>query len=112
MPLPEIEGLCRAIVPGAGSIEVDALGAGLRSETYRVTRDGVSYALKVAAELRELCLDLPWEVGVLELAARRRSCAALGVLRSGQGDSALELDRGAFVGLARGGERGKSAKNR
>ncbi|MEO7208794.1 MAG: phosphotransferase [Steroidobacteraceae bacterium] len=69
MQLPEIERLCRAIAPGAGSIGVEALGAGLTSETYRVTRDGVTYALKVAAEPREFCLDLPWEVRVLERAA-------------------------------------------
>ena len=73
MRLPEIERLCRAIVPGTGSIDVEALGAGLISETYRVVRDGASYTLKIAAEHRELrldlpCSDLPWEVRVLELA--------------------------------------------
>jgi thiamine kinase-like enzyme len=69
MQLPEIERLCRAVVPGAGSVELKALGAGLLSETYRVARNGVAYTLKVAAETRELCLDLPWEVRVLERAA-------------------------------------------
>jgi thiamine kinase-like enzyme len=68
MRLPEIEGLCRAIVPGAGSIELQALGAGLISETYRVVRDGITYTLKVAAEPRELYLDLPWEARVLKRA--------------------------------------------
>jgi aminoglycoside phosphotransferase (APT) family kinase protein len=68
MRLPEIERLCRAIVPGAGSIDLETLGAGLISETYRVVRDGIPYTLKVAAEPRELCLDLPWEVRVLERA--------------------------------------------
>jgi thiamine kinase-like enzyme len=68
MRLPEIEGLCREIVPGEGSIDLEALGAGLISETYRVARDGIAYTLKVAAEPRELCLDLPWEVRVLERA--------------------------------------------
>jgi aminoglycoside phosphotransferase (APT) family kinase protein len=68
MRLPEIEPLCRAIVPGAGSVDFEALGAGLISETYRVERDGISYTLKVAAEPRELYLDLPWEVRLLELA--------------------------------------------
>src|ERR1700684_1605186 len=68
MRLPEIERLCRSIVPGAGSIDLEALGAGLLSETYRVARDGIAYTLKVAAEPRELYLDLPWEARVLERA--------------------------------------------
>jgi thiamine kinase-like enzyme len=67
MQLPEIERLCHAIVPGAGSIELKALGAGLISETYRVARDGVAYSLKIATEHRpDLGADLPWEVRVLE----------------------------------------------
>ena len=70
MRLPEVERLCRAVVPGAGRIDLKALGAGLISETYRVTRDGVAYTLKVAAESCELHADLPWEVQVLERAAR------------------------------------------
>ena len=32
----EIERLSRAVVPGAGSLEIQTLGAGLISETYRV----------------------------------------------------------------------------
>jgi aminoglycoside phosphotransferase (APT) family kinase protein len=69
MQLPEIECLCHAIVPGSGSVDLTALGAGLISETYRVVRDGVAYSLKVAAEHRpDLRLDLAWEVRVLELA--------------------------------------------
>jgi aminoglycoside phosphotransferase (APT) family kinase protein len=69
MRLPEIERLCRAVVPGAGSIELKSLGAGLISETYRVVRDGIAYSLKIAAESRELHADLPWESQVLERAA-------------------------------------------
>src|ERR1700684_3399251 len=69
MQLPEIERLCHAIVPGAGSVDLTALGAGLISETYRVARDGVAYTLKVAAEPRPaLRLDPCWEVGGLHLA--------------------------------------------
>ena len=64
MQLPEIERLCHAIVPGAGSVDLEALGAGLISETYRIARDGVAYTLKVAAESCELHADLPWEVQV------------------------------------------------
>jgi thiamine kinase-like enzyme len=69
MRLPEIERLCHAVVPGAGRIDLEALGAGLISETYRVARDGVVYTLKVAAEGGALHADLPWEVQVLEHAA-------------------------------------------
>jgi aminoglycoside phosphotransferase (APT) family kinase protein len=70
MRLPEVERLCRAVVPGAGSIELESLGAGLISATYRVARAGAAYTLKVAVEQRpELCVDLPWEVRVLEGAA-------------------------------------------
>jgi thiamine kinase-like enzyme len=66
---PDVERLCRSIVPGAGSVQVQALGAGLLSETYKVTRDGAAYALKVAAEHRpELAMDRAWEVRVLERA--------------------------------------------
>jgi thiamine kinase-like enzyme len=69
MQLPEIERLCLAVVPGAGSIDLEALGAGLISDTYRVARDGVAYTLKVAAENPpDLRVDLPWEVRVLERA--------------------------------------------
>jgi thiamine kinase-like enzyme len=67
MQLPEIERLCHAVVPGTGSIEFEALGAGLISQTYRVARDGMAYTLKVAAEHRpDVRVDLPWEVRVLE----------------------------------------------
>jgi thiamine kinase-like enzyme len=67
MQLPEVERLCHAVVPGTGSIEIEALGAGLISETYRVARDGIAYSLKIAAEHRpDLRVDLTWEVRVLE----------------------------------------------
>jgi thiamine kinase-like enzyme len=68
MRSPEVERLCRAVVPGTGSIDLKVLGAGLISDTYRVARDGLVYTLKVAAERRELRGDFPWEVQVLELA--------------------------------------------
>jgi thiamine kinase len=69
MQPPDVERLCRTIVPGAGSVQIQPLGAGLLSETYKVTRDGAAYALKVAAEQRpELGMDRAWEVRVLERA--------------------------------------------
>jgi thiamine kinase-like enzyme len=70
MRLPEVERLCRAIVPGAEGIEVQLLGKGLISETYRITRAGATYTLKVPAEFRAgLGADPAWEAAVLERAA-------------------------------------------
>lgn len=69
MPLGDIERLCRAIVPGTGVIEIQALTSGPTSETYRVLRDGVAYALKAATPNRaDFGLDLAWEAQVLERA--------------------------------------------
>jgi thiamine kinase len=69
MPLTDIDRLCRAIVPGTGAIEIQALMNGPTSETYRVQRDGVAYALKIAAPQRaDFGLDLAWEAQVLERA--------------------------------------------
>lgn len=66
----DIESLCRNIVPGCGSVAVEPLSAGLLSATYRVTRDGVPYTLKVAAAHRpDLRVDFAWEAQVLEAAA-------------------------------------------
>ena len=45
MPRRNIEELCRAIVPGAGGVTVEPLGAGLLSETYRVERGGEKYTI-------------------------------------------------------------------
>jgi thiamine kinase-like enzyme len=73
MQPPDVERLCRAIVPGAGSVQVQPLGAGLLNETYKVTRDGAAYALKIESEHRpELGLDRAWEVRVLERAGSLR----------------------------------------
>lgn len=70
MPPGDIERLCRAVVPGAGPVEIQPLATGLISETYRVVRDGVAYALKAAAEHgADLGLDVAWEAQLLERAA-------------------------------------------
>jgi thiamine kinase-like enzyme len=70
MQLREIEQLCRAVLPGAGSIDLESLSAGLISATYRVARDGVAYTLKVAADERLAGPDPAWELSVLERAGR------------------------------------------
>jgi thiamine kinase-like enzyme len=73
MQLLDVERLCRAIVPGAESVRVQPLGAGLLNETYKVTRDGATYALKIASEhTPELGLDRAWVVRVLERAGSVR----------------------------------------
>ena len=70
MRLPEVEELCRGVVPGEGSISVQPLGAGLLSDTYRVKRDGAAYTLKIATEQGpKLGADPTWEVRLLERAA-------------------------------------------
>jgi thiamine kinase-like enzyme len=70
MHLHEAVRLCRGIVPGTGDVDVQPLGSGLISETYRVARDGAVYTLKVPAEFRvALSADPAWEVSVLERAA-------------------------------------------
>jgi thiamine kinase-like enzyme len=66
MQPPEIQTLCRVIVPGAGAIEIQPLGAGLMTETYRVTRDQAAYALKVAAADRfSIGAEPAWEARVV-----------------------------------------------
>jgi thiamine kinase-like enzyme len=70
MPLRDVEELCRGVVPGGGVVAVEALGAGLLSDTYRVARDGLAYTLKIAADHGlQLGADLTWEVRLLERAA-------------------------------------------
>jgi thiamine kinase-like enzyme len=70
MRLPEVEELCRGVVPGAGAVAVAALGAGLLSDTYRVERDSAVYTLKIAADpALEPVADLAWEARLLEPAA-------------------------------------------
>jgi thiamine kinase-like enzyme len=66
----EIERLCVAVLPGTGSIDLQALSTGLISATYRVARDGVAYTVKAAADERLEGLDPAWELGVLERAGR------------------------------------------
>jgi thiamine kinase len=74
----DIERLCLAVVPGSGAVEIQPLAAGLISDTYRVARDGVGYAVKTAAEQGvDLGLDLRWEARVLERAASSKLAAPL-----------------------------------
>jgi thiamine kinase len=69
MPLLDIEQLCRAFVPGTGTVEIQPLGLGLISETYRVVRDDLAYTLKAAAaHAADFAFDLAWEAQLLQRA--------------------------------------------
>jgi thiamine kinase len=74
MPPDDIERLCLAVIPGTGAVEIQPLATGLISETYRVVRNGVAYALKAGADRNadwglNLGFDLNWEAQLLERAA-------------------------------------------
>ena len=65
----ELESMAALHVPGTGKLHIHRLRHGLVNETYRVERDGGSYALRVpAANACELGLDRCWEARVLERA--------------------------------------------
>jgi thiamine kinase len=62
----ELESLAVRHVPGGGPPIIDRLGKGLINETYRVVRDGQSFALRVAAaNPHHLGVDRDWEGRVL-----------------------------------------------
>jgi thiamine kinase len=70
MRRPEIESLCAEIVPGTGGVQVERLSEGLVHESYRVTRDGQEYALRLPiADAGAIALDRAWEAELLQLAA-------------------------------------------
>jgi thiamine kinase-like enzyme len=69
--LSSIESLSREIVPGTGEPDIKRLSAGLLNETYRVIRDGHSYALRVSvARPFDLGLERSWEARILKEAGR------------------------------------------
>jgi thiamine kinase len=65
----DIEGLAALHVPGEGAPDIRRLG-GLVNETYRVGRDGIDYALRLAPATNELGFDRNWEARVLDGVAR------------------------------------------
>jgi aminoglycoside phosphotransferase (APT) family kinase protein len=65
-----LERLAERYVPGRGPVHIDRLGSGLVNRSYRVTRDGKRFSLRLAApRAAELGLDRAWECRVLRLAA-------------------------------------------
>lgn len=70
MPPDELADTVSRHVPGQGKIEIHRVSTGLVNETYRVLRDGRTYALRVTAtNSYDLGLDRAWEARVLERAA-------------------------------------------
>jgi thiamine kinase-like enzyme len=67
----DLELLAAGCVPGAGPIDVQILRRGLLNETYRVVRDGIAHALRVAAaDFGDPGVDREWEAQVQDSAAR------------------------------------------
>jgi len=66
---PDLQRLAGSVVPGTGTLDIERLSCGLSNETYRVTRSGCSYTLRVAIEPRlDYGQDLSWEGRVLKAA--------------------------------------------
>jgi thiamine kinase-like enzyme len=62
-----VEVMARRFVPGRGPVEIVALHAGLVNASYRVTRDGTGFVLRVRAARGEAPgVDRVWEQRVLE----------------------------------------------
>jgi thiamine kinase len=65
-----LERLAQRYVPGRGPITIDPLGSGLVNRSYRVSREGRLFSLRLAApRAAELGLDRDWECRVLRCAA-------------------------------------------
>jgi thiamine kinase-like enzyme len=69
MPPNELNALAARYVPGSGPLTVHPLRNGLVNETYRVLRDGGTFALRMmSAHPYDLGQDRDWEARVLERA--------------------------------------------
>lgn len=65
-----LEELVRDCVPGVGPFDIGALEAGLVNSSYRVSRDGRTYSLRVAADDSvDLGVDRRWECRILKAAS-------------------------------------------
>jgi thiamine kinase-like enzyme len=67
---PDPAQLAARVLPGGGPVELRRLRSGLVNETYRVRRDGKSYALRLPSVGLQPVADRVWECRVLENAAR------------------------------------------
>jgi thiamine kinase len=67
----QILALASSVVPGVGACDIQSISQGLISDTFRVTRDGAAYALRVAratANAAQFGQDPAWEARVLTAA--------------------------------------------
>ena len=111
MPRNRFEALAARWVPGDGPVEVQPLDSGLVNESFRVTRGGRMYSLRIAATAgRDPGLDRRWECAVRERAATaglapaiRRCDAERGILvadwATGRTWSAAEARRPDNIGV-------------
>jgi thiamine kinase-like enzyme len=66
LPRRDAEAIALSHVPGEGAVSIERLGSGLVNESYRVTRAGRRYSLRVALPAGEgFGLDRAWECRVL-----------------------------------------------
>jgi thiamine kinase-like enzyme len=71
----DLESLAARCVPGAGPVDIQLLGQGPVNATYRVVREGIAHALRVAAVKPgdsgvDAGVDREWEARVQAVAAR------------------------------------------
>jgi thiamine kinase len=65
-----IADLYGGVIPGSGPLDIEPVRSGLVNDTYRVSRGGCAYALRVAGERSEgLGQDREWEARLLQSAA-------------------------------------------
>jgi thiamine kinase len=68
-----IADLCGGVIPGSGPLAIEPVRSGLVNATYRISRDGCAYALRVAeGRSEDLGQDREWEARLLHSAAGLR----------------------------------------
>jgi thiamine kinase-like enzyme len=86
MPRADIESLAARCVPGAGPVDVQLLRHGLLNETYRVVREGIAHALRVAAvDPGGPQVNREWEAQLQDSAARAGLAPEVEYRDAGQG---------------------------
>jgi thiamine kinase-like enzyme len=70
LPRRDTEAIARSYVPGEGAVSIERLASGFVNESYRVTRAGRRYSLRIPLPAGEdLGLDRAWEYRVLARAS-------------------------------------------
>jgi len=71
MQRTDLKSLAARCVPGVGPVDIQILSQGPVNETYRVMRDGIAHALRVAAvKAGDPGVDREWEARIQDSAAR------------------------------------------